>query len=107
MAQENSNHLEQYWSEHISSWQQSSLTQAAYCQKHQLIVHRFGYWKRKLCEEQAVEANSTGFIQLPSINPSSFSKHEALSVRLPNEFCIEGITSDNLHLVKTLTGLLQ
>lgn len=36
------------WKEHIRSWKQSGITQAAYCQKFNLIKHRFTYWKLKL-----------------------------------------------------------
>ena len=109
MKQAKSTQLEIFWSEHISSWQQAGITQAAYCQQHELITHQFGYWKRKLLKSslnsQQNDEVTTGFIQLP-INPPSFSP-ETLSIRLPNDLSIEGITPANLHLVKTLTELLQ
>ncbi|MBT4077103.1 MAG: hypothetical protein HOE78_11005 [Gammaproteobacteria bacterium] len=94
---------EKYWTEHVESWQQTDLTQAAYCQKHELLVHRFGYWKRKLAEPDQHLPEVQGFVQLrsmPSINSS-------LSLQLPNQLRIEGIASDNLYLVKQLTEILQ
>jgi hypothetical protein len=33
-----------FWLAHVQAWQQSGLTQAAYCQQQQLITHRMSYW---------------------------------------------------------------
>lgn len=92
-----------FWTEHVESWQQTDLTQAAYCQKHDLLVHRFGYWKRKLIEPEKHLPEVQGFVQ---VNPMP-SYHSSLSIQLPNQFRIEGIDSDNLYLVKQLAELLQ
>jgi hypothetical protein len=92
-----------FWTEHVESWQQTNLTQTAYCQQHELRVHRFGYWKRKLAEPDKPLPDGQGFVQLRATPPT----HSPLSIQLPNQLRIEGITSDNLYLVKQLTGLLQ
>ena len=36
----------QYWREHVSAWQRSGLSQAAYCRQHGLIPRQLGYWVR-------------------------------------------------------------
>jgi len=92
-----------FWTEHVESWQQTDLTQAAYCQKHDLLVHRFGYWKRKLIEPEKQLPKVHGFVQ---VKPTP-SYHSSLSIQLPNQFRIEGIDSDNLYLIRQLTELLQ
>jgi len=40
--------LKIFWNGHLHQWKETSLSQALYCKKHGLLVHRFGYWKRKL-----------------------------------------------------------
>lgn len=37
-----------FWKEQIQGWQESDLSQLEYCRKHNLIPHRFTYWKQKL-----------------------------------------------------------
>jgi hypothetical protein len=36
------------WQQHIQAWQSSTLSQAAYCNKHQLSLASFGYWRKRL-----------------------------------------------------------
>ena len=35
------------WKQHIEDWQTGELSQAEYCRKHHLKVHRFIYWEKK------------------------------------------------------------
>ncbi|WP_419605831.1 IS66 family insertion sequence element accessory protein TnpA [Thiolapillus sp.] len=37
-----------FWQLHIAAWQQSGLTQKAYCEHQELRYSTFGYWVRKL-----------------------------------------------------------
>ncbi len=37
-----------FWQHHLQSWQTSGISQAAYCNHHQLKIATFGYWRRKL-----------------------------------------------------------
>jgi len=103
MSTENLIEPKKFWTEHVDSWQQTDLTQAAYCQKHDLLVHRFGYWKRKLIEPEKHLPEVQGFVHVNAMP----SYHSSLSIELPNQFRIEGIDSDNLFLVKQLAELLQ
>lgn len=36
-----------YWQDHIRAWEESGLSQAAYCEAHSLAIQTFGYWRRK------------------------------------------------------------
>ena len=36
------------WQEHIQSWEQSGLSQKAYCRAQSLGLSTFGYWRRKI-----------------------------------------------------------
>jgi len=38
------------WKAHIERWQQSGLSQVAYCREHRLTLHQFYYWKKKLVQ---------------------------------------------------------
>ena len=40
------------WENHIEQWRISGLSQAAYCRRHRLKVHRFYYWRRRLSAPQ-------------------------------------------------------
>jgi len=37
-----------YWHAHFESWENSGLSQAEYCRRHNLKYCLFHYWKRKL-----------------------------------------------------------
>lgn len=42
----------EFWKKQIQSWQESGLNQAEYCRNHDLISHRFTYWKNKLVKPE-------------------------------------------------------
>lgn len=42
---------EQIWVAHIKAQKESGLSRVAYCRKHQLNYHQFGYWERKHREQ--------------------------------------------------------
>ena len=46
-------HKHQIWQSHIERWQQSALSQAAYCREHGLKAHQFTYWKNRLAQTDA------------------------------------------------------
>lgn len=39
-----------FWQQHIEGWQQSALSQKAYCRQHKLSFSSFGYWRTRLNE---------------------------------------------------------
>ena len=36
-----------YWKQHIEHWQQTGLTQAEYCRRHNLKHYQLVYWKKR------------------------------------------------------------
>ena len=60
-----------YWQQHVASWRESNLSQAAYCRLNDLPIKNFGYWKRK--ESKAVSAHSR-FFPLVAAGPGPMVK---------------------------------
>lgn len=87
------------WRSHIQAWQQSGLSQARYCQQHELVLCRFVYWRRKLRDRPQP---SSGFVQ---VTPRATS--ESLSVRLPSGLEIRGVDAGNLAVVTELLARLS
>jgi len=49
----------QYWEEHVSTWQCSGLSQAAYCREHGLLPRQLGYWvRRNVTDDRDVSADA-------------------------------------------------
>lgn len=40
----------EYWQQHIKSWQDSGLSQAAYCTSQDIKVHNLVYWRKRLSQ---------------------------------------------------------
>jgi hypothetical protein len=38
----------QFWQDHVTAWQGSGLSQAAYCKQHEIKSHNFAYWRNRL-----------------------------------------------------------
>lgn len=57
----------QYWREMISQWQQSGLSQAAFCRRHTLQTQQFSKWKLHL----AKESGSAKLFRRKTSSPSS------------------------------------
>ncbi len=91
-----------FWQLHIAAWQQSGLTQKAYCEHQELRYSTFGYWVRKLrrAAEPATEKKGAGFVPVipATVQPTGLS--------LPNGLEIRGIEANNLSLVRDLLGML-
>ncbi len=53
-----------FWQSHIAAWQQSGLTQKAYCEQQELRYTTFGYWVRKLRRaiEHTERERPSGFV---------------------------------------------
>jgi|AntAceMinimDraft_1070359.scaffolds.fasta_scaffold102958_1 hypothetical protein len=84
-----------HWREHVQSWQASGLTQIAYCQRHALAYHQFGYWSRKLNPRQPPVSGFTRVQQRPATS-------QDLTVLLPNGIELRGISDVNLSVVSRL-----
>jgi hypothetical protein len=97
-----------FWLDHLQQWNQSELSQAAYCRQHDLCEQKFSYRKRQSCLAKKTAISSTGFarVQVDSAIQSSASDI-GLSIRFNNGICIEGITENNLSLIPLLLTVLR
>ena len=100
-----------FWKQHVQTWEESGITQAAYCKAHELQIKRFGYWKRKFIGTESQSSQSSHFVQIKPVVPSqlieTMGSKTTLSIQLPNQFRIEGVTQHNLSLIKQLAEVLQ
>ena len=75
----------QFWQTHIDQWQTSGLTQRAYCIQHDLIIHRFYDWRRRI---KSAKNNSVSFLPVSLAEGASFN-HPSVSIHTPNGYTIE------------------
>ena len=101
------------WQQRINNWKISGLTQKAFCQKHQLNIHQFGYWNKRFNSDKSaphkeqdknLSPRNTPFIPVTLSNAEIRSALPSLE--LPNGMRIHGIeclSPDHLrHLAKAL-----
>lgn len=97
------------WQQHINDWQQSSLSQAAFCKAHQLSYHQFIYWRQKLLSQSSdtPATPSKQLVPVHCIPEATAVAAEGLSLILPNGVRIHGIGSTNLTLACQLVAQLS
>ncbi|NOQ77292.1 MAG: hypothetical protein GQ475_05815 [Methylococcaceae bacterium] len=97
-----------FWLDHIRQWNQSELSQAAYCRQHDLCEQKFSYRKRQSTFAKKATTSSAGFtrVQVDSSIQSSTSD-VGLSIRFSNDIRIEGISESNLTLIPQLLTVLR
>ena len=102
-----------YWSEHVTAWQRSGLSQGAYCRRHGLSQSSWGYWRKRLARSADEEAAPCfAIVPVPlSASPQAdmATTPEPMLVHVGNAFRIE-IRGDFAapvleKLVRTLTRL--
>jgi hypothetical protein len=99
---------------HISRWQASGLTQAAYCQEHGIKPHIFSYYKKKFSEKAAPSKRSSQLIPVKfvgegmqvGLNPSPSSSSDVVRLSHANGFSLEINAHTDLALLKPLLELL-
>ena len=77
-----------YWRQHIDSFQQTGLTQAEYCRRHNLKHHQLVYWKKRFLKTET----DVSFVPLKLedlLDISSGPEHASLTLVIDNQFKIE------------------
>lgn len=90
-----------YWREHIAAWKESGLSGARFCKGHDLIYHRFVYWRQKfdaVTPHRKQRSSSHGFTAV-TVQPD---RHRGLSLSLPNGVTVQGIDADTVAVVRQL-----
>ena len=102
--------IPEFWLQRVNAWQQSGLSQKAWCDQHGVSPSQFSYWKRKL---QAVHVNSetTPRPFVPAVLEDNVFparvKASSMTVTFPNGVIVSGIDHQNLLLLKELMEVLQ
>lgn len=97
--------LADHWREHVEAWRTGGDSQAAYCKAHELIYHRFVYWRRKFdggtsrCGEQQAGG---GFARVTCDSADD----TGLTLSLPNGLVLRGIWAGNVSVVRQLLDQL-
>jgi len=73
-----------FWQHHLEQWQQSGLSQRAYCREHHLKPHRFYYWRRRILKPQPKVSFLP--VTLPVDNPR---QPQLVRILMPNGYAIE------------------
>lgn len=63
------NGKQEFWRQHIRQWEQSGLSQKAYCEDKALCLSVFGYWKRKFGRADKIVPRSPRFYPLAVTAP--------------------------------------
>ena len=95
-----------YWRQHIDSWQETGLSQAEYCRRHNLKHHQLVYWKKRFVNTETavsfVPLKLEGLLDIP-IQPD----HASLCLVINNHFKIEISTGFDPQLLRQLIFALQ
>lgn len=75
----------EFWETHIEQWQASGLSQRAYCLKHDLIIHRFYDWRRRI---KPGDNNRVSFLPVSLTGGASFNQ-PSVRIHTPNGYTIE------------------
>jgi hypothetical protein len=77
-----------YWKQHIECWQETGLTQAEYCRRHNLKHHQLVYWKKRYLTTQT----DVSFVPLKLkdlLDISTRQDQAPLTLVINNQFKIE------------------
>jgi hypothetical protein len=95
-----------YWKQHIESWQETGLTQAEYCRRHNLKHHQLVYWKKRFLqtttEVSFVPLQLKDLLDLPTPSDSV-----SLCLVINNDFKIEIRAGFDAQLLRQLILALR
>ncbi len=95
-----------YWRQHIDSWQQTGLTQAEYCRRHNLKHHQLVYWKKRFLKTETdvsfVPLKLEDLLDIPTRQDQS-----SLTLEINNQFKIEIRAGFDSQLLRQLIFALQ
>ena len=94
------------WKTHIQAWQNSTLSQKSYCQRHNLCIGTFGYWRRKLRQTEEPQSFLPLAI-LPEAPKSDPKPVTTLVIRLMNGLAVEVDKDFDSTTLKRLLKVLE
>jgi hypothetical protein len=87
-----------HWRAIIKKQAESGLSAAAFCREHNIIVHRFHWWRGRFRKEHS-QGKGSGFLQLV---PFSKSQHSGIRIRLDNGMFIEVEQGFDPHTLRSV-----
>ncbi len=94
----------QRWLERITDWQQSGLSQKAYCAQHHLGLASFQRWRRIfMLQKQAKDTPSVAFLPVNLVEPRASS----LTLRVNEQLRLEITTGFDSKTLKQVIQVLQ
>ena len=88
-----------FWEHHIEQWRHSRRSQRAYCRKHQLKLHRFYYWRRRILQPQT----DVSFLPV-TLSADPARQPQLVRILMPNGCALElEDTADPEHVARLLT----
>ena len=100
--QEKLEKIRKFWKTHLDNWEESGLNQSEYCRQHNLIYHRFGYWKARFKSRNL----PVKFVQVASSEPIN-SSPSFLKLNLPRGCQVEIPDDFSEDTLKRLLTTLQ
>jgi len=95
-----------YWKQHIDSWQETGLSQAEYCRRHNLKHHQLVYWKKRFLKTET----EVSFVPLKLEDLMDMPAREdaaSLFLFINNHFKIEIQAGFDAPLLRQLIFTLQ
>lgn len=96
---------EEYWTDHINAWKSSGLTQADYCDQHNLTLNQLVYQKSKRDGKRQPSINTPSSRFATVAIPTCHS--EGLKLTFISGIQLSGIDSSNLTLAKDIIEALK
>ncbi len=94
--------LNTYWMQQVAAWKSSGMSQASFCKTHDLVYHRFIYWKLKLEGTSPRSALSpckkSEFVKVLPDTLTSVRQDSGLTLSLPNGMTLKGLSDANINL---------
>jgi hypothetical protein len=95
-----------YWKQHIGSWQETGLTQAEYCRRHNLKHHQLVYWKKRFSRSEA--GVSFVSLKLEDMLPTQdLPDHDSFCLVINNHFKVEIRAGFDAQLLRQLIFALR
>ena len=95
-----------YWKHHIDTWQETGLTQAEYCRRHNLKHHQLVYWKKRFLKTETdvsfVPLKLEELLDIPARQDQA-----SLTLVINNDFKIEIRAGFNAQLLRQLIYVLR
>ena len=95
-----------YWKQHIECWQETGLTQAEYCRRHNLKHHQLVYWKKRFLKTETgvsfVPLKLEDLLDIPTGQDQA-----SLTLIINNQFKVDIRAGFDAHLLRQLIFALR